>query len=249
MSPSPAESAADARPAAATKPLVLLIEDEPPLRRFLRISLAAHGYRLIEAETGELGLQLASQHVPDIVLLDLGLPDLEGIEVVRRLRAWSTLPILILSARGEEAPKVAALDAGADDYLTKPFGLDELLARLRVALRHAARAASAPANVFESGPLRLDLGRRRVFVQDVEVRLTPIEYRLLTTLVQHAGRVVTHKQLLEAVWGPHSSRQTHYLRVYMTHLRRKVEPDPLRPQLFQTEAGVGYRLQVDSDAD
>jgi two-component system KDP operon response regulator KdpE len=233
----------------APKPLILLVEDEPQMRRFLRVSLPAHGYRFVEATSGEEGLQMAAQYVPDLVLLDLGLPDLDGLEVARRLRGWSAVPIIILSARGQEVQKVQALDAGADDYLTKPFGFEELLARIRVALRHVARLATAPASIFESSHLRVDLGARRVFVQNREVHLTPIEYRLLTALVEHAGRVVTHRQLLEAVWGPHSSRQTHYLRVYMTHLRHKLEPDPVRPRLFLTEAGVGYRLSThDRDA-
>jgi len=226
------------------KPLVLVIEDELQLRRFLRVSLGAHGYRVVEAETGELGLVLASQHVPDIVLLDLGLPDCDGTEVAARLRTWSQVPILVLSARGDEAQKVAALDGGADDYLTKPFGVEELLARIRVALRRAARGPATAGGVFESGSLRLDLDARRTWVDGREVHLTPIEYKLLTALVQHAGQVVTHKQLLEAAWGPQHAQQTHYLRVYMTHLRRKLEPDALRPRLFRTEAGVGYRLEL-----
>jgi two-component system KDP operon response regulator KdpE len=229
-------------PSKSPKPLILVVEDDAQMRRVLRVSLPAHGYRVVEATSGESALQMAAQYVPDLVLLDLGLPDLDGTEVARRLRVWSPVPILILSARGQEQQKVQALDAGADDYLTKPFGFEELLARLRVALRHVARLAAAPESVFESGHLRVDLGARRVFVEGDEVHLTPIEYKLLTALVEHAGRVVTHKQLLEAVWGPHSSRQTHYLRVYMTHLRHKLEPDPLRPRLFLTEAGVGYRL-------
>lgn len=226
--------------------LVLVVEDEAPVRRFLRAGLVAHGYRVEEAASGEEGIRLATEHPPDAVLVDLGLPGIDGLEVVRRLREWSAAPILILSARGQEEEKVRALDAGADDYLTKPFGFPELLARIRAALRRAASAAGEAAeSVFESGPLRIDLGLRRVFRDGAEVKLTPIEYRLLTTLAKHAGKVVTHRQLLEAVWGPDSADENHYLRVYMAHLRRKLEPDPMRPRLFLTEAGVGYRLRRD----
>jgi two-component system KDP operon response regulator KdpE len=222
---------------------VLVVDDEPQVRRFLRLSLTAHGYRVLEAETGAAALVLAPAHVPDVVLLDLGLPDLDGVEVARRLRGWSAVPILVLSARGEELQKVSALDAGADDYLTKPFGFAELLARLRAALRRASRPGPGPESHFECGPLQMDLESRSVRLDGAEVHLTSIEYKLLATLVQHAGRVVTHRQLLESVWGPHGSRQTHYLRVYMTHLRHKLEPDPMRPRLFETEIGVGYRLR------
>ena len=229
-------------------PLVLLIEDDAQLRRFLRPSLVAHGYRLLEAERGEEGETMASQYVPDIVLLDLGLPDRDGIEVARRIRQWSRVPIIVLSARGQEKDKVLALDEGADDYLTKPFGFPELLARMRVALRHVAQVESQGAGtVFTSGPLRVDLAARRVFVNDEEIRLTPIEYRLLAALVEHAGQVVTHRQLLHAVWGPGHAAHTQYVRVYMTHLRRKLEPDPARSRIFQTEAGVGYRLMTEPD--
>jgi two-component system, OmpR family, KDP operon response regulator KdpE len=230
-------------------PLVLVIEDDVQVRRMLRVGLTAHGFRLLEATTGQEGLTFAAQYGPEIVLLDLGLPDLEGFEVTQRLREWSSVPIVVLSARSQEAEKVRVLDAGADDYLTKPFSFPELLARLRVSLRHAARLrAGQEESVFESGPLRVDLGRRVVQVNGEVVRLTPIEYKLLSTLVQHAGRVVTQRQLLGAVWGPRRDTQTQYLRVYMTHLRRKLEPDPLRPQLFETEAGVGYRLRIATDA-
>lgn len=230
-------------------PLVLVIEDDAQVRRMLRVGLAAHGFRLLEAGTGREGVVLAAQYVPEIVLLDLGLPDIDGLEVMRQLREWSEVPIVVLSARSQERQKVEALDAGADDYLTKPFGFPELLARIRVSLRHAARIRSGrEESVFESGPLRVDMGRRIVQVNNAPVRLTPIEYKLLTTLVQHAGKVVTQRQLLLAVWGPHRDKQTEYLRVYMTHLRRKLEPDPLRPQLFETEPGVGYRLRVEDPA-
>ena len=229
--------------AATPGPLILLIEDEAALRRYLRPSLAAQGYRLVEAAGGMEGIGLAKQHVPDLVLLDLGLPDLDGLEVTRRLREWSRVPIIVLSARGQERDKVDALDAGADDYLTKPFGFGELLARIRVAMRHvAAVEAGGRVTEFSCGPLRVDLGARRTFIDGQEVHLTAIEYRLLATLIEHAGRVVTHRQLLQAVWGPGHAEQAHYLRVYMAHLRRKLEADPTRPRIFRTEIGVGYRL-------
>jgi two-component system KDP operon response regulator KdpE len=221
-------------------PLLLIIDDEPPVRRFLRATLAEQGFRLAEAETGEQGLRLAAQQPPDLILLDLGLPDLDGLEVLKRLREWCPAPVIVLSARGQEKDKVAALDGGADDYLTKPFGLAELLARIRVALRHASPAATEP--VFEWDELKVDLAARRVFVRGAEVHLTPIEYRLLTTLVRHAGKVVTHRALLKEVWGPGHAEEVHYLRVYMAGLRRKLESDPARPRYLLTEQGVGYRL-------
>ena len=230
-----------ARPT-ATGPVVLVIEDEPPIRRFLRPSLASQGYRVVEAETGEDGLLQAATRQPDLVVLDLGLPDLDGIEVIRRLREWATVPIIVLSARGGESDKVAALDAGADDYVAKPFAVGELLARARVALRHSAQGREPGESTFTLRHLRVDLGRRRVWLGDVEVRLTPIEYRLLAVLVRHAGKVLTHRQLLQEVWGPGQVEQTHYLRVYMANLRRKLEADSARPQLLRTEPGVGYRL-------
>jgi two-component system KDP operon response regulator KdpE len=227
-------------------PLVLVVEDEAAMRRFLRPSLIARGYRVIEAATGEEGLAMLRQYVPDVVLLDLGLPDLDGLEVTRRVRQQSQVPIVVLSARGQEADKVRALDAGADDYLTKPFGMDELVARVRAALRHALQQAGiAPAQEFRAGRLRVDLVTRRVFVGEEEVHLTATEYRLVSVLVQHAGCMVTHRQLLEEVWGPAHTRNTQYLRVYMAHLRRKLEQDPSRPRLFRTETGVGYRLLTD----
>jgi two-component system KDP operon response regulator KdpE len=230
--------------ARGSEALVLVIEDEPHVRRFLRAGLISHGLRVLEARNGEEGIRLASQYVPDVVLLDLGLPDIDGLEVTKALRAWSAMAIIVLSARGQEGQKVAALDTGADDYLTKPFGFPELLARIRAALRRAVRVESDPkARVFTCGPLRVDLDLRRVYLDDEEVHLTPIEYKLLTVLIQHAGRVVTQKQLLEAVWGPEAVDQSHYLRVYMSYLRRKLEPDPARARFFVTEAGVGYRLQ------
>jgi two-component system KDP operon response regulator KdpE len=232
---------------AGQEPLVLVVEDEPQVARFLRNSLPVHGFRVLEAQDGRTALRQAAAYVPDLVLLDLGLPDQDGMEVLRALRQWSQAPVVVLSARGQEAAKVAALDAGADDYLTKPFGFPELVARLRVALRHAARShPAAGAGTFESGPLRVDLEKRRVWVDDEEVHLTPIEYRLLVALVRHAGRVVTHRQLLEEVWGPKSAEERQYLRVYMTHLRRKLERGRAT-RVFETEAGVGYRLIWDGD--
>jgi two-component system KDP operon response regulator KdpE len=230
---------------AGQTPLVLVVDDEPQVRRFLRASLPHQGYRLIEAETGEAALREATMRSPDAILLDLGLPDLDGVEVTRRLREWSTVPIVVLSARGQETDKIEALDAGADDYLTKPFGIGELLARLRVALRHASRAGSTGEPVFEHGDLKVDLGTQRVFSRGEEVRLTRTEYRLLALLVKHAGKVLTHRQLLKDVWGPGSVNESHYLRVYMGQLRHKVEEDPARPKHLVTEIGVGYRLKVD----
>jgi two-component system, OmpR family, KDP operon response regulator KdpE len=228
------------------QPLVLVVEDEPQLMRFLRATLPAHGYRLAEAVTGAQALVEAQTRQPDLVLLDLGLPDLDGIEVTRWLREWTSVPIVVVSARGQERDKVQALDSGADDYLTKPFGTDELLARMRVALRHAARVAGGGGDsVYEAGNLRVDLGARLVYRRGEEVRLTRTEYRLLAALVQHAGKVLTHRQLLREVWGPGASSETHYLRVYMAQLRHKLEDDPARPRHLLTETGVGYRLRVD----
>jgi two-component system KDP operon response regulator KdpE len=228
------------------EPLVLLIEDEPQMRRFLRAAVAGHGLRLVEAETGADGLSQAATRNPDLVLLDLGLPDLDGVEVTRRLREWSRTPIIVISARGEEGDKVAALDAGADDYLTKPFAVGELLARIRVALRHRDQGIEAPADaVVTLGDVRIDLARRQVGRGQEEVRLTPTEFKLLTTLVRHAGRVMTHRMLLKEAWGPAHASQTQYLRVYMGQLRRKLEADPARPRYLVTEPGVGYRLKVD----
>ena len=227
-------------------PLVLVVEDEARMRRFLRPSLAARGYRVVEAASGEEGVAMVRQWVPDVVLLDLGLPDVDGLDVTRRIRQWSRVPIVVLSARGQEVDKVSALDAGADDYLTKPFGVDELHARIRAALRHGLqRAGAAPGSMLRAGPLRIDLEARRAWVDDEEVRLTAIEWRIVAVLVQHAGRVVTHRQLLEEVWGPGHATDTQYLRVYMAHLRRKLERDPSRPRIFRTETGVGYRLLAD----
>ena len=227
-------------------PTVLVIEDEAQIRRFLRATLMAHGYQLLEATTAQEGLVQAATRQPEIVILDLGLPDLDGLEVTRRLREWTTVPIIVLSARGQESDKVTALDAGADDYLTKPFSVGELLARLRVALRHAARTSQEPGEpTFALGDLRVDLARRQVYIAEQQVHLTPIEYKLLTTLVRYAGRVVTHRQLLQEVWGPGHTEASHYLRVYMGQLRHKLEADPARPHYLMTEPGVGYRLKTD----
>ncbi len=226
------------------KPLVLVVEDEPQMRTFVRLALSSNGYRVVEAVSGREGLQQAAAHTPDIVLLDLGLPDMDGLEVTRLLREWSAVPVVVISARGQEQQKVEALDAGADDYLTKPFGSGELMARLRVALRHAARSAQDPlTSVVTVGQLRIDLAKRLVFVRDAEVHLTPNEYKLLATLMKHAGMVMTHRQLLEQVWGPGHAHQTQYLRVFMAQLRQKLEENPAHPQYLITEPGVGYRMK------
>jgi two-component system KDP operon response regulator KdpE len=228
-------------------PIILIIEDEPQMLRFLRASLATHGYRLIESTTAADGLAQAATRNPDVVLLDLGLPDLDGLEVTRRLREWTKTPIIVLSARGQDEDKINALDAGADDYLTKPFSVGELLARIRVALRHVATTATGGAGqepIFTVGELRVDLAKREVFVGDDEVHLTPTEYKLLATLVKHAGKVVTHRQLLSEVWGPAYVEHTQYLRVFMGQLRQKLEPDPAKPRYLINEPAVGYRLKV-----
>jgi two-component system KDP operon response regulator KdpE len=227
------------------EPVVVLVEDEPQIRRFLRATLGGEGYRLFEVSTGADGLVEVAQRQPDVVVLDLGLPDMDGLEVIRRLREWSTVPIIVLSARGQERDKVGALDAGADDYVSKPFGAGELLARIRVALRHAAGAAHEDGAAFKVGEVQVDLLRRHVLVSGVEVKLTPIEYKLLTTLVRHAGKVVTHQQLLREVWGPSHDDQAHYVRVYMARLRHKLEVEPARPRYLLTEPGVGYRLAAE----
>ena len=226
--------------------VVLAIEDEPQLVRFLKASLAGHSIRLIDAPTGAAGLVEASTRVPDLILLDLGLPDMDGVEVCRRLREWTQIPILVLSARGQERDKIEALDAGADDYLTKPFGIGELLARIRVALRHSRRGPGAEAPVVETGNLSVDLALRRVLRNRVEVHLTPNEFKLLAELVRNADRVVTQRQLLKAVWGPGSVDHTHYLRVFMANLRHKLEDEPARPRHLMTEAGVGYRFRTEA---
>jgi two-component system KDP operon response regulator KdpE len=230
------------------KELILLIEDEPQMRRFLRITLQSHGYRLIEAATAQDGLMQATTRNPDVVLLDLGLPDLDGLEVTKRLREWTQTPIIVISAREQEQDKVKALDAGADDYLTKPFNAGELLARIRVALRHAAKSSTGQQEpVFVLDNLRVDMAKRQVFVNDQEVHLTPIEYKLLVVLVRHAGKVITHSQLLKEVWGPAYINEVQYLRVYMTQLRHKLEADPARPTFLLNEPGIGYRFKYDAE--
>lgn len=224
-------------------PVILIIEDEPPLRKFLRVTLDAQGYRVVEAERGEEGLRHAAMSRPDLVVLDLGLPDIDGVEVIKRLREWSAIPIVVVTARGKEQDKVVALDAGADDYLTKPFGVGELLARVRVALRHASLAKQDTGEaVYACDGLRVDLAGREVSMNGAAIHLTPNEFRLLSILVKHSGKVLTHRQLLKEVWGPGSGEETHYLRVYMNQLRQKIEADPTRPKFLLTEMGVGYRM-------
>jgi two-component system KDP operon response regulator KdpE len=224
-----------------TRPTILVIEDEPEIRLFLRTSLVTEGYRIVEAENGERGVIEAGSHKPDLAIVDLGLPDLDGVEVIRAIRKWSPMPIVVLSARAREQAKIEALDAGADDYVTKPFGVGELLARVRVALRHAARAPTGEETLV-LGRTSIDLQRRRTMRGGEEVHLTPIEFRLLACLAQHLGMVVTHRQLLREVWGPSHIEHTHYLRIYMKQLRDKLEDDPIRPKHLLTETGVGYRL-------
>ncbi|HEV3239157.1 MAG TPA: response regulator [Casimicrobiaceae bacterium] len=225
---------------------LVVIEDDPQIRRFLRTGLSAEPFRIFEAETGRAGLVEAATRKPDLVILDLGLPDLDGVDVVAELRAWYTRPIIILSARSNEQEKIKALDAGADDYLTKPFGIGELLARIRAALRRAARDDGVAAeSTFEFDDIRIDLAARRVQRGGNDVHLTPNEYRLLAVLIRYAGKVCTHRQLLAEVWGPSHVEHGHYLRIYMAQLRHKLEADPTNPRFLRTEAGVGYRLQVD----
>jgi two-component system KDP operon response regulator KdpE len=224
-------------------PLMLIVEDEIQMRRFLRTALAAQDYRVAEAETVREALAAATTSNPELILLDLGLPDGDGIELTRRIREWSQVPIIVISARGKEDDKVAALDAGADDYLTKPFGVNELLARIRVALRRGTLQGAGPPNpILEVGALRIDQERREVQVGGQQLHVTPIEYRLLTLLARNAGKVLTHRQILKEVWGPPYVNETHYLRVFMAQLRRKIEADPARPRLLGTEPGVGYRM-------
>ncbi len=222
-------------------PLILIVEDELPLRRLLRGTLEDAAYRFVEAETGQQAIRLAAQQPPDLVILDLGLPDMDGLEVLARLREWLVAPILILSARDQEKQKIDALDKGADDYLTKPFSTGELLARIRVALRHAHHG-EPKSSIFVVGDLRVDMAGRHVYVKDIEVHLTPLEYKLLTTMIRHVGKVLTHRVLLKEVWGPHHTLENHYLRVFMASLRRKLEVEPSQPRYLLTEAGVGYRL-------
>jgi two-component system, OmpR family, KDP operon response regulator KdpE len=225
-------------------PRILVIEDEAAIRRFLRAALANEGYEVAEAVTGRLGMSMLLGHLPDVVVLDLGLPDMDGMDIINRVREWSQVPIIVVSARGRENDKVKALNEGADDYLTKPFGVPELLARVKVALRHRAmvlgNGTASPR--FQVGDLVVDLAARRVFVAGAEVHLTPLEYRLLTTFVRNAGKVLTHRYLLGEVWGPGYVEQTHYPRMFVAGLRRKLEADPSQPRYLITEMGVGYRL-------
>jgi two-component system KDP operon response regulator KdpE len=218
----------------------LVIDDEPQIRRLLRVTLEANGYRVHDAATGQEGIVQAAQRRPDVVLLDLGLPDLDGVEVLRRLREWSQVPVVILSVREREEEKISALDAGADDYVTKPFNAGELLARLRAALRH--RQPQGTDALFRSGSLEVDLAARVVRKKGREVKLTPTEYALLRLLVMHAGKVLTHRQLLIEVWGPKAVDQSHYLRVHIAHLREKLEENPAQPELIRTEPAIGYRF-------
>lgn len=230
----------------SAEPVLLLVEDDPLVRRYLRATLPPQGFRLLEAATVAEARRQGEQYTPDLVLLDLGLPDGDGLEVVSALRAWSAVPILVLTARGAEAEKVRALDAGADDVLTKPFGAAELVARVRAAIRRSAqRATQDPRGVFRSGPLEVDVAQRAVRLDGEPVRLTPTEWKLLVALVEQAGKVVTRTQLLTAVWGPGHATEAHYLRVYMAQLRRKLEHDAVRPRLLLTEPGVGYRLALE----
>lgn len=231
-----------------TAPLILIVEDEVAIRRFLRSALDAEDYRLAEAETAQQAIRQATQQPPDLVILDLGLPDRDGQDVLRQLREWLSAPIIVLSARHDDHQKVTALDHGADDYLTKPFSTAELLARIRVALRHASRvsgSAEADSAIFTQGDLRVDFAHRHVFVKNKEIHLTPIEYKLLTTLIRHAGKVLTHRFLLTEVWGPEHVAESHYLRVFMTHLRHKIEANSAQPRHLLTETGVGYRFAAE----
>lgn len=222
-------------------PRVLVVDDERPIRRFLQASLGGQ-YEVLEAANGEETLRLVASQQPELVILDLGLPDIDGVDVTRRLREWTQIPIIIVSVREQEADKIKALDAGADDYLTKPFGAAELMARIRVALRRAPQPESDP--IFAAEDLRVDLARRIVSIEGKEILLTPTEYDILRTLIQHAGKVVTHRQLLRTVWGTAYEEETHLLRVNVSNLRRKVEKDPAKPRYVITEPGVGYRLKL-----
>jgi two-component system KDP operon response regulator KdpE len=221
---------------------VLVVDDEPQIRRALSTNLRARGFEIDLAETGEQALELAARHRPDLVVVDLGLPGIDGVEVVRGLRGWSNVPIVVLSVRDAETDKVQALDAGADDYVTKPFGMDELLARMRAALRRAVPTEAVEEPVVETPDFRVDLARKRVTTAAGEVRLTPTEWHLVEVLVRHAGKLVSQRQLLQEVWGPSYGRETNYLRVYLAQIRRKLEPDPAHPRYFITEPGMGYRF-------
>lgn len=230
---------------AKTDPVIIVIEDDPPIRRFLRTGLSTQSFTVFEADTGKQGIIEAGVRKPDLVILDLGLPDMDGVDVIKAIREWSDIPIIILSARSSEQHKIDALDAGADDYLTKPFGFGELLARIRVALRHTIKPQEHLQNdVFVLANLKVDLHNRVVSVDDQEIHLTPIQYRLLTVLIKNAGKVLTQQQILKEVWGPSYQENAHYLRIYMSQLRQKLEADPTQPKFLLTESGVGYRLKV-----
>jgi len=227
-------------------PTILIIEDEEPIRRFLRLSLEGHDFRTVESSTAAEGLSLAASHNPEIILLDLGLPDLDGLEVIKQLRSWTTVPIIILSARGKEQDKIQALELGADDYLTKPFSVGELTARIKVALRHLSRTGNNSIEpAFQTGNLKVDLEKRQVFVGGKEIHLTPTEHKLLSILVRQAGKLVTRKELLGDVWGPAGGDSSHYLRIYVHQLRHKLEENPAQPRYLITEPGVGYRLRTE----
>jgi two-component system KDP operon response regulator KdpE len=226
-------------------PVIIIVEDERAIRQFLRTALRLQGFTVYEADTGKRGIIEAGMRKPDLLILDLGLPDMDGIEVIEAIRKWSTLPIIVLSARSQERQKVDALDLGADDYLTKPFGVDELIARIRVALRHANRKEQSLSNdVLVTGSLKVDLNKRLVSIDDREIALTPIQYRLLAALAKNAGKVMTHRQILKEVWGPPYQDNVHYLRMYMSQLRAKLEINPAKPQYLLTESGLGYRLKI-----
>jgi two-component system KDP operon response regulator KdpE len=232
--------------ATSSAPVIAIIEDEAPIQKFLQASLHVEGFRVVQATTVKEGVRLITQEHPAIVLLDLGLPDADGISVIKSVRGWSSLPIIVLSARGEEKSKIEALDAGADDYLTKPFGVGELLARIRSALRRAVRpAGDSEDHTFRFGLVHGDLAARRVFVDQDEVKLTKLEFDLLALLVRHRDRVLTHQYLLKEIWGIGAANEPHYVRVFMANLRKKLEKDPSRPQHLITEQGIGYRLQTD----
>ncbi|MHB1675912.1 MAG: two-component system response regulator KdpE [Sulfuriferula sp.] len=228
-----------------TSSTVIVIEDEKQTRHFLRLALEIEGYHVLDAETGNEGLKTAATRKPDMVIVDLGLPDMDGVEVVKRLREWSSVPVIILSARSEEKEKIAALDAGADDYLTKPFGAGELLARIRVALRRTISNQQTESGIFSIADLTIDLIHRKITMAGEEIHLTPIEYRLLSVLAKYTGKVLTHRFLLQEVWGPNQVDNAHYLRIYMSQLRHKLEKEPVRPRYILTEAGVGYRLAIE----
>jgi two-component system KDP operon response regulator KdpE len=237
-------SSVEGDPSFMNAPRILVIEDEQPIRKLLRVTLGHEGYQLVEAQTGEEGLRAAASQPPDLIILDLGLPDLDGQEVLRRLREWSNAPIVVLSARDQEKQKIDALDGGADDYVTKPFSMGELLARMRTALRHANRTETDQTTI-SIGDLRIDLANRLVHRKNAEVHLTPLEYKLLVTLAKSSGKVLTHRFLLKEVWGPHETQETTYLRVFIASLRRKLEENPARPRYILTEQGVGYRVAAE----